>query len=110
MIITMRILDVHILEIIQLMCNVRLCPNRKYIPKALECLTFRTPIIFVTMPFYNVVAELCILNRAQFCQRNDLQTNRIYIEQEVIPFWSHGKNIFNNLLSRWEYMFCTTSC
>ena len=105
-IIIMRLLHVPILELIQLVCSVRLRPNHKCILKAFQCLAFGTPSKLVNVSFYHVVVEVCFFNRTQFGQWNGLQTNLltncIYIQQEVIPICSRGKNILNDLLPRWE--------
>ena len=50
-IIMMRLLHVHMLKIIQLMCNIRLGPNRMCIPKALQCLVFGIPSKLVSASF-----------------------------------------------------------
>jgi hypothetical protein len=67
LIIMMHLLHVHMLDIVQVMCNKRLGPNCMCIPKALQCLAFGTLSKFVTKSYCNVV----------FFLLNDL-------------FWSHS--------------------
>ena len=63
-IIIICLLHIHILDIIQLMCSVRLGSDRMYTSKTVQCLTFEIPSELVTMSFCNVVIEVFFLHRS----------------------------------------------
>ena len=66
-IITVRLLHVHMLEIVQLMCDIGLCSDHVWIPKALQLLAFGAPDKFVSSSFCNnVFAKVCFLDCIQF--------------------------------------------
>ena len=93
-------LHIHILEIVHLMCNRRLSSDRMHIPKTFQCLVFEIPSELVTMSFYNVVIEVCFLNRSQFRQGNWLQTNL------TLTAFTSNKRFFHFILM--ERTFSTT--
>ena len=107
----MHLLHVHMLDIVQVVCNKTLGPNCMCIPKTLECLAFGTLSKFVTMSYCNVVFFLIIyFDHTLFGQQNGFQSNVLtnynYIQQEVFLFCSHEGKPFQQpsppLSHRWK--------
>ena len=65
-IITVRLLRVHMLKIIQLMCYIGLSTHCVCIPKALQLLATGILGKFVVSSFCNVFAKICFLDCTQY--------------------------------------------
>ena len=91
-IIVMCLLHIHMLEILQLLCNKRFGPNCKCILKVLRHLPFEITRKLVTTSYYNVLTKQILAYLHSIWKMNvpptNLLTNCIYIQQKVFHFSS----------------------